>query len=53
MEGLCTGDVNNASGYSAFPGNINQLVIKLTAYEKQLCATGGVIGEFVNPKFKN
>ena len=45
--------MNNASGYSAFPGNINQLVIKLATYEKQLTATGGVIAEFVNPKFKD
>jgi UDP-sugar pyrophosphorylase len=39
-------------GYSPFPGNINQLVVKLTSYLHQLEATGGVIGEFVNPKYK-
>jgi UDP-sugar pyrophosphorylase len=47
------GDVNDASGYSPFPGSINQLVLKLSTYERQLTATGGVIAEFVNPKFKD
>jgi hypothetical protein len=47
------GDVNDSSGYSPFPGSINQLIIKLSTYEQQLAATGGVIAEFVNPKFKD
>ncbi|GIL88648.1 hypothetical protein Vretimale_17244 [Volvox reticuliferus] len=47
------GDVNDASGYSPFPGNINQLVLKLSSYVPQLAATGGVISEFVNPKYKD
>lgn len=47
------GDVNDASGFSPFPGNINQLVVKLDTYAQQLEATGGVIAEFVNPKFKD
>lgn len=50
---VSTGDVNDSTGYSPFPGNINQLVIKLSTYEKQLSATQGVIAEFVNPKFKD
>jgi UDP-sugar pyrophosphorylase len=28
------------AGYSPFPGNINQLVIKLSSYVHQLQATG-------------
>ncbi|PNW73176.1 hypothetical protein CHLRE_14g621751v5 [Chlamydomonas reinhardtii] len=47
------GDVNDATGYSPFPGNINQLVLKLSSYVPQLAATGGVISEFVNPKYKD
>ena len=39
-------------GYSPFPGNINQLVIKLDSYVVQLGKTGGIISEFVNPKYK-
>lgn len=40
-------------GWSPFPGNINQLVIKLSSYVPQLQATGGNISEFVNPKYKD
>ncbi len=39
-----------AAGFSPFPGNINQLVLKLSSYAEQLERTKGVIGEFVNPK---
>ena len=39
-------------GYSPFPGNINQLVLKLDSYVVQLGKTGGIISEFVNPKYK-
>lgn len=46
------GDVNDASGWSPYPGNINQLVIKLSTYVHQLNKTGGIISEFVNPKYK-
>ena len=49
----CAGDVNGPDGHSPFPGNINQLVMKLQPYAKQLEATGGVIAEFVNPKYKD
>jgi len=46
------GDVDDgATGYSPFPGNINQLVIRLSVYTKALAASGGVVGEFVNPKY--
>ncbi|GAB4817370.1 hypothetical protein N2152v2_004416 [Parachlorella kessleri] len=45
------GDVNDATGFSPFPGNINQLVLKLSTYVEQLHRHGGVISEFVNPKY--
>lgn len=32
-------------------GNINQLVLKLSTYTAELHRHGGVIGEFVNPKY--
>ena len=47
------GDVPNQQGYSSFPGNINTLVIKLPEYLDTLAKTGGVIPEFVNPKYAN
>eukprot|EP00878_Enallax_costatus_P012422 GHUV01012973.1.p1 GENE.GHUV01012973.1~~GHUV01012973.1.p1 ORF type:complete len:435 (+),score=164.29 GHUV01012973.1:385-1689(+) len=47
------GDVNDASGWSPFPGNINQLVLKLSSYTEQLSKTGGNISEFVNPKYRD
>ena len=50
---MFAGDVNDESGVSPYPGNINQLVLKLDTYAQQLEATGGVIAEFVNPKFKD
>jgi hypothetical protein len=47
-----TGDANDpATGLSPYPGNINQLVIKLESYCSVLQRTGGVISEFVNPKY--
>lgn len=46
------GDVNDPNtGFSPFPGNINQLVFKLSTYVAELKRHGGVIGEFVNPKY--
>lgn len=46
------GDVNDpATGYSPFPGNINQIVLKLSTYVAELNRHGGVIGEFINPKY--
>ncbi|KAJ9673519.1 hypothetical protein PVL29_023218 [Vitis rotundifolia] len=47
------GDVNCETGYSPFPGNINQLILKLGPYIEELTKTGGAIKEFVNPKYKD
>ena len=47
------GDVNDATGFSPFPGNINQLIVSLPEYARQLNKTGGTIEEFVNPKYKD
>jgi len=49
---FASGDVNHpATGFSPFPGNINQLIMALGPYCKQLDATGGGVAEFVNPKY--
>jgi UDP-sugar pyrophosphorylase len=46
------GDVNDPeTGYSPLPGNINQLVVSIPAYVKELERSRGVISEFVNPKY--
>ncbi|MBE2204473.1 MAG: UTP--glucose-1-phosphate uridylyltransferase [Chthoniobacterales bacterium] len=45
------GDVPNEKGFSRFPGNINLLVIRMDPYLRLLEASGGIIAEFVNPKF--
>lgn len=46
------GDANDdATGFSPFPGNINQLVLKLETYCSELDRHKGVIAEFVNPKY--
>jgi UDP-sugar pyrophosphorylase len=45
------GDVPNENGFSQFPGNINLLVIRLAPYLKVLESSGGIVAEFVNPKF--
>lgn len=47
------GDVNDETGYSPFPGNINQLVFNLESYAQILERTKGVMPEFVNPKYKD
>ncbi|KAK6939932.1 UDPGP family [Dillenia turbinata] len=47
------GDVNDETGYSPFPGNINQLILELGPYIEELKKTGGAIKEFVNPKYKD
>ncbi|KAK1409953.1 hypothetical protein QVD17_36484 [Tagetes erecta] len=47
------GDVNCETGYSPYPGNINQLIIELGPYIDELSKTGGAIKEFVNPKYKD
>lgn len=45
------GDVNDETGHSPFPGNINQLVFALEPYCATLERTRGTIAEFVNPKY--
>ncbi|DBA78953.1 TPA: hypothetical protein ACH3X1_008826 [Trebouxia sp. C0004] len=47
------GDVNNEEGWSPYPGNINQLILKVDSYVKSLEETQGIIAEFVNPKYKD
>lgn len=47
------GDVNCETGFSPFPGNINQLILELESYIAELKRTGGAIKEFVNPKYKD
>jgi UDP-sugar pyrophosphorylase len=47
------GDVANEQGYSSFPGNTNTLLFKIPEYVQNLTKTGGVIPEFVNPKYAN
>ena len=45
-------DVNLATtGYSAYPGNTNGILIALPAYVSALESSGGAVREFVNPKF--
>jgi len=50
-SGFPEGDVNDASGFSMFPGNINQLVFSIPEYADVLAAKGGSVPEFVNPKY--
>ena len=45
------GDVANEQGFSHFPGNINVLVFQIEPYLNALDATGGLVPEFVNPKY--
>ncbi|KAI5405846.1 hypothetical protein KIW84_052563 [Lathyrus oleraceus] len=52
-SGYPDGDVNSETGYSPFPGNINQLILELGPYIEELAKTGGAIQEFVNPKYKD
>lgn len=53
-SGSPDGDTNLAeTGFSPFPGNINQLLFALEPYCGVLERTGGVMGEFVNPKYKD
>jgi len=52
--GFPDGDVNdNKTGYSPFPGNINQLLFQLEPYSKALDETKGLMPEFVNPKYSD
>lgn len=46
------GDVNDInSGYSLFPGNINELLFMLEPYIANLNLRQGIMAEFVNPKY--
>jgi len=46
------GDVpDSATGLSPFPGSINELIFDLNSYAKVLHTTGGLVPEFVNPKY--
>ncbi|QDZ20571.1 UTP--glucose-1-phosphate uridylyltransferase [Chloropicon primus] len=48
------GDVNDPStGFSPYPGNINQLIFSVPDYHKQLESSKGHVPEFVNPKYKD
>ena len=48
------GDVNDsATGFSPFPGNMNQLIFKLSTYVDTLNQHMGLVPEFVNPKYKD
>ena len=47
------GDVPDEKGFSKFPGNINLLIVRLAPYLKVLESSGGVVAEFVNPKFSD
>lgn len=46
-------EVDAKSGYSLYPGNINVLVFDIPSYAAELLRTGGVISEFVNPKYSD
>lgn len=53
-SGYDNGDVNDeTTGFSPFPGNINQLMFQLIPYVQILERTKGVMPEFVNPKYKD
>lgn len=53
-SGFPNGDVNDEkTGFSPYPGNINQLVFRLKPYTEALERTKGVMPEFVNPKYKD
>ena len=52
-NGFKDGDVNDEeTGFSPFPGNINQLLFRADAYLEALERTEGIMPEFVNPKYK-
>lgn len=51
-SGFKDGDVNDkTTGYSPYPGNINQLLFKVKDYVQILERTKGLMPEFVNPKY--
>ena len=48
------GDVNDPkTGFSPYPGNINQLLFRVDDYVDILERTKGLMPEFVNPKYKD
>ena len=47
------GDVANEKKFSYFPGNTNTLIFKIPEYVDNLDGSGGIIPEFVNPKYAN
>ncbi|KAJ1615524.1 secreted UDP-N-acetylglucosamine pyrophosphorylase-like protein [Cryptosporidium canis] len=49
--GLGSDFADEKTGYSPFPGNSNVLFISMDAYLRTLEKTGGVVPEFVNPKY--
>ncbi|KAF7459014.1 UDP-sugar pyrophospharylase [Cryptosporidium felis] len=49
--GLGSDFPDKKTGYSPFPGNSNVLFISLEEYMRTLEKTGGVVPEFVNPKY--
>jgi len=52
-NGFKDGDVNDPTGYSPYPGNINQLLIRMDTYVNVLERTKGLMPEFVNPKYED
>ena len=46
------GDANGVDGYSPFPGNTNAIFAALPMYVAVLTRTGGMVPEYVNPKYK-
>lgn len=48
------GDINDEkTGFSPFPGNINQLLFRIKEYNEVLERTKGVMPDFVNPKYSD
>jgi UDP-sugar pyrophosphorylase len=53
-SGHANGDTNDPkTGFSPYPGNINQLLFNLKDYAAALERTKGLMPEFVNPKYKD
>ena len=53
-SGYPDGDENDKdTGFSPFPGNINQLLFMAKPYAETLERTKGIMPEFVNPKYKD
>ncbi len=45
------GDVEDATGWSPYPGNVNGLIVNLSTYRTVLQKSGGLMPEFINPKY--